>query len=505
MRIFKYLLIAVIAIFIYGSFTGNSYAQSTACGSCPNQPGKACTNWSPPGAVCTNGDWYCNSCAPCATPTPMICPDVGFGSAPGSYCGAACVSCGVTSDRYYDSNCNCVTTGTFSSPTYCTQMCPTPTVATPTASPPPTCPNGVCSSSESCSSCPADCGACVPPPTAPPPGPTCPNSVCSGGETCSTCPADCGVCPTSTPPTATPPTATPTTPPACNVPCTSSTYCQNAQDGCTVCIDKPGGGGKTCQKPPTPTPTTIPACNAPCTTNSYCQNAQDGCTVCTDKPGGGGKTCQKPPTPTPTATATPTPTPPFDEAMCKCDQLDFTSIALGMTTNITAYGKVTGTDTKYAKIPTMTFKFYQGNGTIVNEIQKATINTTVVEQTTDKVRYQAVWALNLPTSLDTTQTYRIQAKPDCSRKAAIFNAYPTSVVLAANDAKAPTSFWGRITSFFSGLFGAGNTDKVTTTADIRRSATPTLTQAQRRQLQLKTFTPATGISTDNCSFIKFNF
>ncbi len=191
--------------------------------------------------------------------------------------------------------------------------------------------------------------------------------------------------------------------------------------------------------------------------------------------------------------------------MCKCDQLDFTSIALGTTTNITAYGKVEGENVNYAKIPTMTFKFYQGTGTVVTEIQKATINTTVVEQTANKVRYQAIWPLNLPTSLDTKQTYRIQAKADCSRKAAAFvNPLPTRVVLAAEDSKPEPTLWSRISSFFAGLFGFG-APETSQTAISTESPTPTLSQEQKKQLQLKTFTPAKGVSTDNCSFIKFNF
>ncbi len=189
--------------------------------------------------------------------------------------------------------------------------------------------------------------------------------------------------------------------------------------------------------------------------------------------------------------------------MCKCDQLDFTSIALGTTTNVTAYGKVEGVNKNYAKIPTMTFKFYQGSGTVVNEIQKATINTTVVEETAEKTRYQAIWALNLPTSLDTKQTYRIQAKPDCSRKSAVlFNPAPARVVLATTDTK-PKTLWESIRTFFSGIFGFA--PETTQTAVNTPSLTPTLTQEQKKQLQLKTFTPAKGVSTDNCSFIKFNF
>ena len=53
--------------------------------------------------------------------------------------------------------------------------------------PPPLCPNGSCDPSETCSTCPQDCGGC---------GPSCGNSVCEAGagETCATCPQDCGAC-----------------------------------------------------------------------------------------------------------------------------------------------------------------------------------------------------------------------------------------------------------------------------------------------------------------------
>jgi hypothetical protein len=43
------------------------------------------------------------------------------------------------------------------------------------------CGNAVCESSESCSTCPGDCGACT----------SCGNHVCETGETCTNCPTDC--------------------------------------------------------------------------------------------------------------------------------------------------------------------------------------------------------------------------------------------------------------------------------------------------------------------------
>ena len=49
------------------------------------------------------------------------------------------------------------------------------------------CGDGVCSPSEGCSACPADCGGCG----------GCGDSLCLGTESCSSCEIDCGTCPTA--------------------------------------------------------------------------------------------------------------------------------------------------------------------------------------------------------------------------------------------------------------------------------------------------------------------
>ncbi len=54
----------------------------------------------------------------------------------------------------------------------------------------PSCGDGTCNGHETCSNCPADCGAC---------GPTCGDGSCNGTETCTTCAKDCGPCPVSDP------------------------------------------------------------------------------------------------------------------------------------------------------------------------------------------------------------------------------------------------------------------------------------------------------------------
>jgi hypothetical protein len=191
--------------------------------------------------------------------------------------------------------------------------------------------------------------------------------------------------------------------------------------------------------------------------------------------------------------------------MCSCDGLNFTQIALGTPTNITAYGKVLGINKNFAKIPTFTFTFYQSpaNSTTATILQSGKVNTTVVEDTAEKTRYQAIWVLNLPTSLDTSATYRIQAHPDCSRKSAAALFDTNKVVLAA-ETKAP-SLWDRIVGFFAELFG-GSTP---TAVSLLPTPTPTLTAAQKKNLQLQTFRPAqnvtTGLDAQNCTFIKFSF
>ena len=83
-----------------------------------------------------------------------------------------CASCGSTSYSQYDSDCYsggvCCSECNFdiSSDNYCG--------------------DSSCNGSETCSTCPSDCGEC---PT------ECGNGNCEDGETCSTCPTDCGSCP----------------------------------------------------------------------------------------------------------------------------------------------------------------------------------------------------------------------------------------------------------------------------------------------------------------------
>lgn len=305
------------------------------------------------------------------------------------------------------------------------------------------------------------------------------------------------------PPTFEPPVQPPTGP-VCGSACNTNAECPQS---CPVCAVNPSGQGgqKVCQAVPTATPTTPPVCGADCSNNpNICQNISN-CNYCNPT----SNKCEAQPTPTPTATPqptatptlTPTPTPPFSEDMCKCDGIENTGLALGQKSTITAYGKVTGDDTKYAKIPNMTFFLYKGNDqnvTIVDQSQP--IATTIVTDQPTLTRYKADWDITLAANLDTSATYRIQAKLNCSRKAAA--AFDSTNTAVMGTSTSNPSFFDRIYGFFAGLFGGGSK---TTSPTISESPTTTpKPQAKGDQLKLGTFRP-TKILERSCTFIKFGF
>jgi len=353
-----------------------------------------------------------------------------------------------------------------------------------------------------------------------------------------------GVCPgltcdtnTCKGPTATP---SPTRVPVCGKDCTTdSRVCEGAWDGCIECRDDADGSGKTCQPPastntPTPstTPTGVPACNTACNNPSACQGAQDGCTYCNpttdrcvrpecgtpctipadcegaltcnicadDASSPTGKSCQAAPT------ATPTP-PPFDESMCACDGLEHSALTFGDVSTITAWGKVLGVNKNYAKIPSIRFRFMSGNNPADQLlIEEKKINTTIVLDTAEMVRYQAVWPVTLPSDLDTSKTYRIQAKVDCSRKIT-FAPTTNTAVLAVEDQN--LSFWDRIYNFFANMFSVKKSDKTSTNAPTPTKIPASMGNPKDKGLNLETIRFAkdveTGKDADNCSFVKFNF
>lgn len=114
--------------------------------------------------------------------------------------------------------------------------------------PPKTCGDAICQSTESCSTCPIDCGLCK----------SCGNGSCDMGENCSSCPSDCGKCPLC-----------------------GDGYCNNGEDCLTCapdCGQCPGCGDKICDM----------------SKNENCFTCQQDCGMCKGCPNGkcdGNETC----------------------------------------------------------------------------------------------------------------------------------------------------------------------------------------------------------------------
>lgn len=270
------------------------------------------------------------------------------------------------------------------------------------------------------------------------------------------------------PPPYEPPVGNPTaTPPVCNKSCNSDAQCPQQ---CPVCA--PGGAGnsgKSCQAKPTstPTPTATPS---PTTT----------------------------PKPSATPTATPTPTPTYSDDMCKCDGVEVGNLGIGQESSITAYGKVTGDDNLYAKLPSITFVMYKttngNNADIISQSQPIPTELTVNTQALK--RYKAVWKFNLDPALDATATYRIQAKLNCQKNTAsipLAKVPSKSNVLAAETS---SNIFSNIASF---LFGTS--EKSTQT----QNPTPTPKASFKDdQIKLGTFYPS-EVLEKTCTFVKFSF
>lgn len=149
--------------------------------------------------------------------------------------------------------------------------------------PPLTCGNGTCTLPETCSSCPSDCGACLP---------VCGDSSCAvGTETCASCPADCGVC----------------TPTCGNGLCQPPETCQSCQADCGACLPEPSCGdnscnnNETCSSCPTDCGLCVPTCgDATCNGTETCSTCVQDCGTCPflcgDSSCNGTETCGNCPT-----------------------------------------------------------------------------------------------------------------------------------------------------------------------------------------------------------------
>lgn len=217
-------------------------------------------------------------------------------------------------------------------------------------------------------------------------------------------------------------------------------------------------------------------------------------------------------TPAPSNTPVPTPTPDFNEAMCKCDQMNVGQIALGQPIQVEAFAKVEGSDVSKAEVQGMKFRIYEGNagaGRVRELPEKGDQPVTVVDNSPTLVRYRAEWTAN--PQIKTGEEYRIVATPLCVAKQAAAIRDAQTVVLAARDES--VGFFGQIMNFFAGLFGGG--DEVEESEGVQVAAEDEgafsfvtnffKPQSQKRQqLQLDTFYPA-QTEKEACNILKFKF
>lgn len=125
----------------------------------------------------------------------------------------------------------------------------------------PRCGDGSCNGTDTCASCPVDCGACPA---------RCGDGTCNAAESCSTCPADCGSCPASVCPCFSGDGAY----------CGSSAASQGTSRGCTIPVATGNGGNLLrCSGGVWSLQQTCTAgCNvAPAGTNDSCATARPTC------------------------------------------------------------------------------------------------------------------------------------------------------------------------------------------------------------------------------------
>jgi hypothetical protein len=130
------------------------------------------------------------------------------------------------------------------------------------ASTPGSCGDGVCSPSESCTTCSVDCGVCS----------TCGNGVCDPSETCGSCPRDCDVCPTCGDGFCTGDETCESCAPDCHVcPACGDGTCQSGKEDCFSCPGDcgvcPGCGDGMCDAPET-----CASCEQDCGVCAVCGN-----------------------------------------------------------------------------------------------------------------------------------------------------------------------------------------------------------------------------------------
>ncbi len=299
------------------------------------------------------------------------------------------------------------------------------------------------------------------------------------GNTCTVCALDAKsgkkIC---QPP---PPTPTPTPTPflACNQPCSPGNAdrdCQGTKDGCTVCGPNQSGGN-TCQPPP--------ACNVSCTTSAFCQKGTgNNCTECLPSPSGTGKTCQPN---------------PFNTAMCKCESIESSASQFlpDTKTTFTMFGKVEGADTNWAQIRDVQFQVFKND--LTNRLadgDSGFIPMNVIESSPTRVRYKGSWDYTVPAQtpgtkviVQGTMTCVKKSQPTASNFSAIAKRGVTRAVLAGATGASQPKPWCSFADWVPGCSAATNPGG----SSNRQSVTPTPSTPQT--LQLDSFSSGTVISS----------
>lgn len=189
--------------------------------------------------------------------------------------------------------------------------------------------------------------------------------------------------------------------------------------------------------------------------------------------------------------------------------MDITTIASGRATKVTAFGKVEGQDTTYAKIQSMKFKLGKGTAGAVKVLaQSGDLPANVVEETATKVKYKSVWDLTLPT-LERGVEHRIWAELKCVKKLAFDPGITgNSVVLGARTEN--VSIFSKLFAFLVNLGPGekGSTVTPTPTPNTLAKAEETVSKGQvlgetrRDKLQLETFIPG-EVTKKSCTTIYF--
>ena len=190
---------------------------------------------------------------------------------------------------------------------------------------------------------------------------------------------------------------------------------------------------------------------------------------------------------------TPTPTPAFSPAMCKCNNLTADPIFEGSSFSVTANGKVEGQDKSLAKIEDIAFIFLEGTRRIDSTKPGQPIKAE--EKPAGSGLYSATWTSKAPDKVKPGVKYRIISTLNCKKKS-------PSVKAAATTASEGDIF-AQIGAFFASLFGNAQENLSPATLGPTQSPKPKTTSTEN--LKAKPLYTAVVTSKNVCNSMTFEF